>query len=377
MHAHYYNIIFCLNISAGNSPETCYTKYGAIPLKSKACHEMALRIVLQCVESHANRYGRYIAPVLSLSIDFYVRIFVRVFSSQKTCKKSTSKLGHAYQCTGCESFQIQPLGLLIPAEDGTNNFKYKLPTGPPMSNPCKYCDHQFQMGGPFWIAPIHDNIFVEQLLQNLENKIDMNSTEMCENKFGTFDRMIGMLTVAGEELPDHPFYYAQDRLCSMVKVCIGKMTNFRSALLNAGYQVSLSHACKVALKTNAPNDFIWSMMRAWEKLNPVKKDKLDQNSIAFKILENDKICEFKDISFELHPEANPASREARLKRFQMNPAPNWGPKMKAHTTQTQMDEKRNKNQGKTKRKHSIGIENGDLSEKDTNLAKRLDTQILE
>ena len=123
MHAHYYNIIFCLNISAGNSPETCYTKYGAIPLKSKACHEMALRIVLQCVESHANRYGRYIAPVLSLSIDFYVRIFVRVFSSQKTCKKSTSKLGHAYQCTGCESFKIQPLGLLIPAEDGTNNFK--------------------------------------------------------------------------------------------------------------------------------------------------------------------------------------------------------------------------------------------------------------
>ena len=35
------------------------------------------RILLQCLESHANRYGRYIQPLLSLSIDFYCRVFVR------------------------------------------------------------------------------------------------------------------------------------------------------------------------------------------------------------------------------------------------------------------------------------------------------------
>lgn len=27
-------------VLAGNSPETCYTKYGAISLKTKCCHEM-------------------------------------------------------------------------------------------------------------------------------------------------------------------------------------------------------------------------------------------------------------------------------------------------------------------------------------------------
>ena len=110
-------------IIAGNSPETCYTKYGSIPLKSKACHEMALRIMLQCIESHANRYGRYIVPLLSLSIDFYARLFVRVFSSQKYCKRTTSKLGHVYLCTGCESINTHPLGLLITGEDNSNNVK--------------------------------------------------------------------------------------------------------------------------------------------------------------------------------------------------------------------------------------------------------------
>ena len=154
----------------------------------------------------------------------------------------------------------------------------------------------------------------------------------------------------------------------MVKVGTGKMTNFRSALLNSGYKVSLSHASKMALKTNAPNDFIWGMMRAWEKLNPVKKDKLDKFSTAYKILENENIPTYPNISFELHPDANPASRMSRLKRFQMNPAPNWGPKMKANTKDPQLHEKRNKNQGKTKRKH-IAMNNSS-QEQETDLAKR-------
>lgn len=76
-------------VLAGNSPETCYTKYGAISLRIKSCHEMALRILLQCIESHANRYGRYIVPLISLSADFYIRVFVRVYSGQYKCKFST------------------------------------------------------------------------------------------------------------------------------------------------------------------------------------------------------------------------------------------------------------------------------------------------
>ena len=48
----------------------------------------ALRIVLRSIESHANRYARYITPLLSLSIDFYIRIFVRLHTSQKAVKDS-------------------------------------------------------------------------------------------------------------------------------------------------------------------------------------------------------------------------------------------------------------------------------------------------
>ena len=44
------------------------------------------------------------------------------------------------------------------------------------------------------------------------------------------------------------------------------MVVFRSALLNAGYKVTFSHANKVSIKTDAPNEVIWDIVRAWEKV---------------------------------------------------------------------------------------------------------------
>lgn len=85
-------------ILAGNNPESCYAKYGSIPLKTKACHEQALRILLRCIDSRATVHGKFIKPLLSISADFYIRVFVRVFTSPLECKLSSSKQSMFYQC---------------------------------------------------------------------------------------------------------------------------------------------------------------------------------------------------------------------------------------------------------------------------------------
>ncbi|KAH9926196.1 N2,N2-dimethylguanosine tRNA methyltransferase-domain-containing protein [Fomitopsis serialis] len=71
-----------------NYPEKCFSNYGGVPLKAEYCHEAALRLVLHSLSTSATRYGRYIQPLLSLSIDFYVRVFVRVFSVPNEVKKA-------------------------------------------------------------------------------------------------------------------------------------------------------------------------------------------------------------------------------------------------------------------------------------------------
>ena len=47
-----------------------------------------IRIFLSSLETHANRYKRYIVPLLSSCIDFYIRVFVQVFTSPSQVKRS-------------------------------------------------------------------------------------------------------------------------------------------------------------------------------------------------------------------------------------------------------------------------------------------------
>ena len=103
-------------VLCGNAIEKCHASYGAISLKAKFCHEFALRILLQCIESHANRYGRYIEPLLSLSADFYIRVFVRIHTSQSVVKQSVTKLSMAYHCSGCGAFHLQPMANKTPTK---------------------------------------------------------------------------------------------------------------------------------------------------------------------------------------------------------------------------------------------------------------------
>lgn len=324
-------------VLAGNSPETCYLKYGAIPLKSKACHEIALRILLQHIASHAARYGRYIVPVLSISADFYIRVFVKVFSSPIKCKDNSTKIGMVYQCIGCESINTQPLCYKKPSGP------YKLSPSPCVDQLCKICRHKQYAGGPIWLGNLHDQIFVSELLGNLSNM-----------KLGTSKRINGVLNVVREEL-DVPLYYTLDRLMSTVRCHTPSMVMFRSALLNAGYDVSYSHANKISIKTNAPNVVVWDIVRAWEKKHPVKRDKLQSDSPATNILNTPMTI---DVSFETHSLANPASRQKHLTRFQNNPTANWGPGTRA-TTITDLEAgaqnfKRIRNQNKNLKREKQG-----------------------
>lgn len=82
---------------------TCYAvMHGAL---WAVCH-----IWGYALQGHANRYKRHIVPVLSLSVDFYVRVFVRIYTSPAAVKDCGSKLMYVYQSQGCDSFYAQRVG---------------------------------------------------------------------------------------------------------------------------------------------------------------------------------------------------------------------------------------------------------------------------
>lgn len=320
-----------MGVLCGNHSEACFGKYGSMSLKAKFCHEMALRILLFSLESHANRYKRYIKPLLSISVDFYVRVFVQVFTSPSEVKRSASKHCLVFLCTGCGTFHLQPMGRRI--EEGRSK-KYPPALGPPVGPFCDQCGGKFHLGGPIWKEPIHNVEFVDKLLKSVKEKPDL---------FKTSDRIIGLLSVIEEELSDCPLYYTVDHLCGVLHCSTPSLIQIRSAVLEAGYQASSSHACKTALKTDAPHNVVWDIMRCWEKLNPVKRKK--ENSPGAAILSKEPVIQ---VSFEAKPGANPASRQKKLLRYQENPEANWGPKPRAKRKKDEetIQEKRQRLQGR-------------------------------
>jgi tRNA (guanine26-N2/guanine27-N2)-dimethyltransferase len=72
-------------VLCGNASEVCWTKYGSYPVKIKACHELALRTLLASIQAAAVRHKRHIVPMLSVSIDFYVRCARALFVMRFSC----------------------------------------------------------------------------------------------------------------------------------------------------------------------------------------------------------------------------------------------------------------------------------------------------
>ncbi|XP_022239514.1 tRNA (guanine(26)-N(2))-dimethyltransferase-like isoform X3 [Limulus polyphemus] len=171
-------------------------------------------------------------------------------------------------------------------------------------------------GGPIWAANLHDKHFLSSMLQQIGNE---------EHSYGTAKRMIGILNVILEELEDCPLYYSLDRLCAVVHCITPSLLQFRSAILNAGYKVSLSHTNRTSIKTDAPASILWDIIREWTKQHPVKR-KLEEGSPAKVILSKEPSIK---VSFKVRHDANPISRQQSLLRFQVNPEPHWGPKARA------------------------------------------------
>ncbi|KAI0324526.1 N2,N2-dimethylguanosine tRNA methyltransferase [Cubamyces sp. BRFM 1775] len=301
-------------LATTNYPEKCFSNYGGAPVKAEYCHEAALRLVLHTLSTSAARYGRYIQPLLSLSIDFYVRLFVRVFTAPVEVKKLFSQTAVYHVCSGCQSFYEQPLGRVTEhvSAKGNVNLHFKVHTGPPVSERCPECNSVLHVAGPMWSGPIHNKEFVSSVL---------NHVEANEDKYGTSARMKGMLTVAKEEL-DTPFYFTPSKIASHFHCVCPSLDETASALLHAGHKVSRSHACAGSLKTSATYADIHDIFRSWVKKHPVRMDRVSENSPTRQLLNKEPKSE---ANFKRHPASVTPSSKVKLVRYQQNPTPNWGP----------------------------------------------------
>ncbi|KAH8581492.1 dimethylguanosine tRNA methyltransferase [Cryptosporidium sp. chipmunk genotype I] len=235
-------------VLCGNVPEVTFYKYGGNALKKSYGHEMSLRLLLNTIITTAAKYQKSIIPLLSISVDFYVRVFVKVKTSAIHCKNISTKTGFVLQCTNCPSFYVVNFGDKISGnkkrlretkknqkrkrseevmdnsgreeekshdtksenkysrennfQDGKsqdyNKLKYKagqlnlnLYEGNLVDLKCKEClSGKYCIGGPIYTGKLYDDDFIEEMLSECK-KIEEFSINNCSQS----DRNIGDVNV--------------------------------------------------------------------------------------------------------------------------------------------------------------------------------------
>ena len=296
--------------------EKCFSQYGGLPVKAAFSHEAGLRIILHAIATSAARYGIAIEPLLSLSIDFYARLFVRVRKSPVEVKLLAGKTMIVYNCDhGCGAWKTQHLARSRAYENskGETLYKYGLGIVSAAGPLCEHCGFKTHIAGPMWGGPIHNPAFVQKILDTLPNE--------DPEVYATIPRIEGMLTLARDEalldepatpavsdpgnptlstdppnvnktpfaslspatLSIHPFFIIPSHLARTLHAQAPSDAQFRGALRHLGYRCTGSHCKPGSVVTDAPWEVLWEIMREWARKSAAKVEKLQPGTAGAEI----------------------------------------------------------------------------------------------
>lgn len=308
-------------------PEKAYALYGGLPLKGAHSHEGGLRLILQAITTTAAKYGIAIEPMLSLSIDFYARVFVRVHKAPKDVKLLAGTSMLVYSCDqGCGAWTTQPMAKNQSKEDknGDSFFKHGFAQAPTVTPNCEHCGFKLHLGGPMWAGPLHNSHFVQRMIDKLPH--------LDKDVYATTARLQGMLTVALQEdltlpvsdttapstfttqdsnpapesaqapilsahsplliprlLPNtidpSPFFFIPNYLAKVIHCTTPSEDQLRGAIRHLGYRVTRSHCKPGSFRTTAPWSVIWEVFREWVRTEmPIKDGAVKEGTAGWEIL---------------------------------------------------------------------------------------------
>ncbi|KAL9074084.1 MAG: hypothetical protein Q9161_002494 [Pseudevernia consocians] len=295
--------------------EKTYSQYGGLPLKGPHAHEGGLRLILHAIATSAARYGLVIEPLLSLSIDFYARVFVRIHHSPVEVKFLASKNMVVYNCdAGCGAWSVQHLARTRAkkAKNGDTFYNFSPALAPSANTHCEHCGFKTHQAGPMWGGPLHNPHFIQRIL-------DMLGT-VDRSIYGTIPRIKGMLSVAlNETLEDplssstaepgtsseastgpipptnpatraqHPFFFLPSALSRVLHCVSPSDAAIRGALMGLGYRTTRSHTKAGSICTDAPWSVIWEVMREWvRQKSPTKEGVLKKGMAGWEIMNKDR-----------------------------------------------------------------------------------------
>ena len=190
-----------LQVLHGLANKACQRKYYGVPIKTEYANEIAIRLILGCLDSVAGRLDTQIQPQFVENDMHYYRIYAKIL----TKKEQDSNIGYISHCFQC--------GNRVTEKNQIEN--------------CTECENKMKSAGPLWIGSIFDEEFIKKMKQQIQKFMVEKKCEKILDK-----------SILESKLP--PAYFTLDKIASMMKTAPLKLEKMIEKIKEIGYNASVT-----------------------------------------------------------------------------------------------------------------------------------------
>ncbi len=210
-----------LTVLHGLFPAACKRKYYGTPVRTEYGDEIALRLILGCMNIVAGRLDVKIVPLFVQNNMHYYKTYVKVLV--KTNNKE--EMGYILHCKNCGNRHV------------TSDVRYE----------CNVCNLKAELAGPLWIGNIYNKNFVsEMIIEEKQLQVDKSCKKILER--------------CKDEADMPPTYFTIDKLAHMKHAAPVSLAKTIEKIQNAGFMASATSLNPAAFKTDARIDEILAVI---------------------------------------------------------------------------------------------------------------------
>ncbi|MHA1728443.1 MAG: tRNA (guanine(10)-N(2))-dimethyltransferase [Promethearchaeota archaeon] len=213
----------------GIRKETCVRKYLTKPIRVNYSKELGTRILIYYVAKIGHLFKMNINPVLSISSDHFIRVFLVIKRGIKGVNKNMENFGRIIYCQKC-GFRKQE--------------KFKITEIYKRTENCPLCNSIVKRSGLLWIGNLHS----AEYRRDLMNEVERTNKE----ELPSYNRIKKYLDLSADEDKEYPpYYYVIPKIADSLTTTFPSMKILQKEFINRGFKVTRTHFNPQALKTDA------------------------------------------------------------------------------------------------------------------------------
>lgn len=210
-----------LTVLHGLFPTACKRKYYGVPVRAEYGDEIALRLVLGCINLVAGRLDVKIAPLFVQNNMHYYKTYVKVLVRTN----DQEEIGYILNCKNCGNRRA------------TKEAK----------DECEICKSKAELAGPLWIGSLYNKEFVNEMIAKEEQfQVDKSCKKILER--------------CKDETDMPPTYFTIDEIAHMQRSAPISLSKTIEKIQKSGFKATATSLNPAAFKTNARIDEILSII---------------------------------------------------------------------------------------------------------------------